>query len=101
MKIRGKIVGFEWDKGNLDKSYKKHGIEPKQTEEVFIDSESIVLPDVRHSQKEDRFIIIGRTLEKKHLFIIFTFRGSNVRVISARRMHKKEVERYEKLKKNT
>ena len=23
-----KVVGFEWDKGNIDKSYKKHGINP-------------------------------------------------------------------------
>jgi len=101
MHVRGGVIGFEWDEGNLDKNYKKHGIEPKQAEEVFIDSESIILPDVGHSQKEDGHIIVGNTLDKQHLFIIFTFRGSRVRIISARKMHKKEVERYEKLKKNT
>lgn len=101
MQVKKKIVEFEWDKWNLDKSYFKHGVTPKETEEVFIDDESIVLPDLKHSQKEDRFIIVGKSLSKRDLFIIFTPRGSKTRVISARRMHKKEVEQYAKAKKNT
>ncbi len=101
MQIRGKVVEFEWDKGNLDKSYTKHGITPKETEEVFVDEGSFVLPDVKYSQKEERFIVVGRTLEKLNLFIVFAFRGEKVRVISARRMHRKEVLKYEKLKENT
>jgi uncharacterized DUF497 family protein len=101
MQVKSKALKFDWDKGNLDKSYIKHGIEPKQTEEVFVDGESIVLPDVRHPLKEDRFITVGRTLSKLYVFVVFTFREYKVRVISARKMHKKEVERYEKIKKNT
>ena len=101
IRSKSKVLRFEWDKWNLDKSYIKHGILPKEAEEIFIDSESIVLPDVEHSQKEERFIIIGKTLSKSNLFIVFTFRGQKVRIISARKMHKKEVERYEKIKKNT
>jgi len=101
MQVKGKAITFEWDCGNLDKSYLKHGILPKETEEVFVDSESIVLPDVRHSQQEERFIIVGKSLNKLNLFVVFTFRGSKVRVISARKMHKEEVEGYEKIKKDT
>ena len=99
-RVKGKVLEFDWDKWNLDKSYLKHGILPKETEEVFTDSESIVLPDIKHSQKEERFIIAGKTLEKVNVFVVFTFRKGKVRVISARRMHLKEVERYEKIKKN-
>ena len=101
MRVKGKIVEFEWDRWNLDKSYIKHSITPKETEEVFVDEVSFVLPDVKHSQEEERFIIVGRTLEKLNLFIVFAFRGKKVRVISARRMHRKEVLKYEKLKENT
>lgn len=101
MQVKSKIVRFEWDKGNLDKSYLKHGVLPKETEEVFVDDNSVVLPDVKHSQREDRFIIIGKSLSKINLFIVFTFRRNKIRVISARKMHKKEVEQYEKIKKNT
>jgi len=101
MQVRAGVIEFEWDKWNLDKSYAKHGITPKETEEVFVDEGSFVLPDVKHSQKEERFIIVGRTLEKLNLFIIFAFRGKKIRIISARRMHRKEVLKYEKLKENT
>lgn len=101
MQVRRKVVTFEWDSGNLDKSYLKHGILPKETEEVFIDNESIVLPDIKHSQKEERYIIVGKSLNKLNVFVVFTFRRSKVRVISARKMHREEVERYEKIKKDT
>lgn len=99
--VIGKIVEFEWDKGNIDKSYQKHGIEIKEAEEIFIDKDSIILPDVKHSQAEKRFIIVGKTLNKIYLFIVFTYRKTKIRIISARRMHKEEVERYEKIKKNS
>lgn len=101
MQVKSGVIEFEWDQWNLDKSYAKHGITPKETEEVFVDEGSFVLPDVKHSQKEERFIVVGRTLGKINLFIVFAFRGKKVRVISARRMHRKEVLRYEKLKENT
>jgi len=101
MKVKGKFVKFEWDNANLDKSYLKHGVLTKETEEVFVNNGSFVLPDINHSQAEERFIIIGKTLNKSNLFIVFTLRGKKVRVISARKMHKKEVLKYDKVKKNT
>ena len=30
-----KLIGFEWDGGNIDKNYKKHGITAKEAETVF------------------------------------------------------------------
>lgn len=101
VKVKSKFVKFEWDSANLDKSYLKHGVLPKETEEVFINEDSFVLPDIKHSQAEERFILIGKTLNKLNLFIVFTLRGEFVRVISARRMHKEEVLKYDKVKKNT
>ncbi len=95
MVIKSGIVEFEWDKGNLDKSYQKHGVTPKEAEEVFLDEESFVIPDVKHSQKEPRYILLGKTFEKKKLFIVFTIRKEKIRIISCRQMHKKEVEKYE------
>lgn len=101
MRVKGGVVKFEWDKWNLRKSYFKHGVTPKETEEVFVDDQSLVLPDIKHSQKEERYIIIGKTLDKRSLFVVFVYRNNMIRVISARRMHKKEVLRYEKIKKDT
>lgn len=94
MLAKSGVVEFEWDKWNLRKSYFKHGVTPKETEEIFVDEQSIVLPDVKHSQTEERDIIVGKTLDRKDLFVVFVYRKTKIRVISARRMHRKEVLKY-------
>lgn len=94
MVVKGNVTGFQWDKGNLDKSYVKHGITSQEAEEVFLDEKSRVEPDVAHSQTEQRFIIIGQTQQETVLFIIFTFRNSTIRIISARKANLKERQKY-------
>lgn len=92
---------FEWDEGNIEKSDRQHGVTPKEAEEVFFDEELGVISDIKHSFNEERFIALGRTFERKNLFVVFTMRNHKVRIISARKMHRKEVEKYEKAKRNT
>jgi hypothetical protein len=84
------LNGFDWDKGNIDKSYHKHGITSNETEEAFLDEHVIFLKDVTHSKVEKRYTLIGKTIESKVLFIVFTLRGKKVRIISARKANKKE-----------
>lgn len=91
-----KIVGFEWDEWNIDKSYKKHGITPNEAEEVFLDEDILVLEDTKHSRQEERFEAIGEIIKGRILFLAFTVRGDKVRIISARTANKKERRRYEK-----
>ena len=100
MRTQPKVIEFDWDKGNLDKSYRKHGISSKETEEVFVSEEFFVIPDVKHSQAETRFIGLGQTITGKKLLVIFTMRQNKIRIISARRIHRKEVDKYEKAKKD-
>ena len=100
MPDQGLIHEFEWDQGNLNKSYLKHGITPKESEEIFLDENLRVVPDVKHQQDEPRFVALGKTLAGDTLFVVFTLRGHKVRVISARRMNRKERRVYEKIKKN-
>lgn len=96
-----KTLAFEWDEANLDKSYKKHGISPKEAEEIFVSEELFVLPDKKHSLSESRHIALGKSQDGKNLFVVFTLRDKKIRIISARKMHKKEVLKYEKAKKHT
>jgi len=96
-----KITEFEWDTGNIDKSYVKHGITPNEAEEVFIDKSVGIEKDIKHQEIEDKYIAIGETLGEKLLFVIFTIRNNMLRVISARRANKKERGLYEKAKKNS
>ena len=50
----GDYTSFEWDRGNADKSYKKHGVSPSEAEESFLDENALVLRDIKHSQKEKK-----------------------------------------------
>ena len=90
-----KITGFEWDQGNIDKSYQKHGITPNEAEEAFVDKDILLLEDIKHSQKELRFEAIGRIIKGDILFLAFTARGDKIRIISVRKANKKERRRYE------
>lgn len=96
-----RVQEFEWDTGNTDKSFRKHGITPGESEEIFLDQHLLVLDDLKHSQEEPRYIALGRTFEKKTLFLVFTLRANKIKIISARKANKKERGIYEKeLKKN-
>lgn len=96
------ISGFEWDKGNVDKSYQKHGITMAEAEEIFLDNDLQVIKDIKHSQKEERFIVLGKTFLKRILFAVFTLRNGKIRFVSARLANRKERLKYgQKPKKNS
>src|SRR3990170_6483046 len=85
-----KFKKFEWDKGNIEKSYKKHGISPEESEELFLDESVLLQEDIKHIQTEGRYIAIGKSSQKRILFAIFTIRGEKIRIISVRIAKKKE-----------
>lgn len=90
-----KSFEFEWDKGNNEKP-KKHGLTLGETEETFFDKNKVTFKDILHSGREERFRILGKTKKGKLLFVVFTKRNSKIRVVTARRINKKEVYLYEK-----
>lgn len=90
---------FDWDQGNVVKNLLKHQIECRQTEEAFIDDDSLVGDDLKHSSVENRFLLIGKDHEGNVLYIVFTQRRNKVRIISARIASKKERRFYEQNKK--
>ena len=90
-----KLVGFEWNKGNVGKN-KKHNVADKECEESFFDKRKVIFKDVLHSSGEERFILLGKTRKKRLLYIVYTVRDAKIRIISARDINKKEVVLYEK-----
>ncbi len=90
-------TGFEWDEGNKEKNWIKHGVRNGECEEVFFNQPLIVSYDKQHSQKEERFFALGHTNADRKLFIVFTIRNKKIRVISARDMNKKERKIYEQI----
>jgi len=89
-------IKFIWDKGNIDKNWLKHQVTNRECEEVFFDKNKKISKDVLHSNKEKRYILLGKTKKDRLLFIIFTIREKKIRIVSARDINKKEVRLYEK-----
>lgn len=92
------VEGFEWDAGNIDKC-ERHGVSISLIENVFV-REVHILGDILHSNEEERFVAIGKTLDGRGVFVGFTFRPGKtsrlIRPITARFMHEREVKKYEK-----
>lgn len=88
------LTGFEWDAGNTDKSWHKHGVSPAEAEQALLNRPVVVSEDESHSRHEARYRALGRTDRGRNLFVVFTVRESRVRVISARSMSRGEQRRY-------
>ncbi|MBI4370788.1 MAG: BrnT family toxin [Elusimicrobia bacterium] len=87
--------GFDWDRDNSEKIWSKHEVSPFECEQAFFNRPLVVAPDESHSVAEARFYVLGRTDAGRRLFLVFTARRNQVRVISARDMSRKEREIYE------
>jgi len=88
---RRRIEGFEWDQGNTRKN-EKHGVTQAEAEQIFVNEPLLLLLDDEHGYSERRFHALGRTNEGRLLHVSFTLRGkgTRIRIISARAMHRKE-----------
>jgi len=89
-------IKFEWDIGNKDKNWISHKIHYKEIEEVFFNKPIKFYIDDKHSIREKRFLVYGKTNNDDKLTIIFTVRNKKLRVISARLQNKKEKKIYAK-----
>lgn len=94
LKIYPGMTGFDWDQGNIDKNL-GHGVQNWECEQVFFNEPLVILDDPKHSIAEERSAVFGRTDGGRRLVVIFTMRGSRIRIISARDMNRKERQFYE------
>ena len=91
---------FEWDEDKNKSNRKLHGISFEDAKFVFNDPLKIILPDLYHSDREDRWLAIG--LVGRVLFVVFTERSENIiRIISARTATKAEERLYNDQNKQT
>lgn len=73
---------FEWDEDKNVKNKIKHKISFETAAYVFFDPAHVEMFDFEHSIDEDRYIAIGMVGEV--IFVVFTERKDNIRLISAR-----------------
>ena len=92
------FTGFDWDDGNWPKCG-KHGVCREEIEQVFLGTPAVMLDP---NPNEPRMRAIGQTIAGRYVFIVFMFRTirgqTKLRPISARYMHQKEIDHYERQK---
>ena len=77
--MNSRVQGFDWDDGNRAKC-QKHCVSIAEIEALFMNAPRIA-PDPKHSDDEDRMIAVGRTNAGRPVFVAFTIRTKNRRLI--------------------
>ena len=85
-------IQFEWDLDKEKFNVQKHGIDFETAAKVFFDPDRIEYFDAKHSALEERYYTVGMVDEV--VFVVYTIRKKNTRIISARLASKEEVEEY-------
>lgn len=83
------IEGFQWDEGNASKNWTRHQVSQTEAEQVFV-NRPVVVKVAAVVGAEERHFTLGQTDAGRQLAIVFTLRGSLLRVISARPMNRRE-----------
>ena len=79
---------YEWDSEKEALNIKKHGLDFDTAVLVFEDENYIEWYDTEHSKTEERYNVLGMVHDV--LFVVYTERRDNVRIISARLATKQE-----------
>jgi uncharacterized DUF497 family protein len=89
-----KLVGIEWDEAKNILNKQEHGISFEAAQYVFIDPERIERLDQseKNTAGEERFQTLG--MVNRVLFVVYTERSENKRIISARIADKTERRSY-------
>jgi hypothetical protein len=87
---------FEWNIAKSEINLKKHGVGFTEAELAFEDFYAIEEFDEEHSNAEEQRFKMLAMAGEKILVVVYTIRGENYRIISARKAEKYEQELYEK-----
>ena len=89
-----RFVSFEWDRSKAEANARKHRIQFADAVSVFDDGSAVTIPD-EDSEDEERWVTIGRDAFGQLLVVVYTWRGPDIRVISARKANRREQNEYE------
>ena len=89
------IIRFmEWDARKAQENERKHDVRFSDVEPVFFDPLAITIED-SESASEQRFVTIGKDGFERVLVVVYTYRGDEIRLISARTATSREAIAYE------
>lgn len=89
------MLTFEWDADKAKNNYRKHGISFETATDVFDDPLAMeIVDEANDDHDEERVLITGRAGGLLILTVVYTERGENIRIISARKATKAEHDDY-------
>ena len=87
-------VDYQWNQDKARVNLKKHGVDFADAVGVFADPLALTIEDM-DSLEESRWITLGADFLGRLLVVVYTYRGEDIRIISARKVTKKERDCYE------
>lgn len=89
-------IAFAWDRRKARANLVKHGVSFEEAQSVFLDESARLIDDPDHSEDEDRFLLLGFSIQARCLLISHGHRESDsvIRLISARRATPQEEDEY-------
>jgi len=84
---------FEFDPAKAKANLRKHGVAFSDAEQALRDANALTIEDP-DSEDEQRFITIGMDALGRVLVVIHTLRGERIRIVSARKASRGEMENY-------
>ena len=90
-------IKFEWNLRKAAENKLKHGISFKEATSAFLDETGRVVADPEHSDDEDRFVLLGLSVQLRLLVVCHCYResGDVIRIISARGATRSERRQYQ------
>jgi uncharacterized protein len=84
---------FEWDEAKSQDNLEKRGFDFEYAARIFQAGDRLEYEDRRHHYGERRMVAIGE-IESEILFVVYTWRGTSRRIISARLASRRERDAY-------
>jgi len=90
-------IRFEWDEAKNRQNRRKHKISFEEAQTVFLDENALRFFDPDHSDDEDRFLMLGMSLQLRVLVVCHCYREGEwiIRIISARKANDQEKKVYQ------
>ena len=89
-------IVFSWDDKKESQNLQKHGVSFEEAATVFADENARLKHDPDHSQREDRFLLLGFSAKLRMLVVVHAYQQdeTEIRIISARKATRNERKQY-------
>jgi len=85
---------IEWNQRKAAVNRAKHKVSFEETVTDFGDPHGRITDDPRHSETEERYVLLGQSARRRLLAVMFTERGQAILLVGARKATRRERREY-------